>query len=154
MSGSTSIPGLNPLVPQGILNRVRGSVSIPNYPTLNITASYLGQEGISLVRESPANTNLPQMTGVVASPEPYQQVLLTVALIRTQALAQAFETQLQLNTFLGPIVVRPDSGALNSYNLYSMSIRTVGELRFNGTTAMFGVEIAGIYPSNSSLFGT
>lgn len=151
MSGTIS--GLNPLIPQGILNRVRGSLQIPDFSNLNVTAPYLGPEGISLSRESPANTNLPTMTGIVPSPEPYQQVLLTVALNRTQGLASLYEQQFQANTYLGLVVVRTDAATLPTYNLYSMSLVTVGELRFNGTTPMYGIELRGYYPVNSSMFG-
>ena len=38
----------NPLVPQGLLNRVRGSVVFPAFSTLNVTAPYLAADGISL----------------------------------------------------------------------------------------------------------
>lgn len=151
MSGS--IGGLNPLINLGILNRVRGSVQFPNFTGLNITAPYLSPEGISLTRESPANTNIPTMVGIVPSPEPYQQMLLTVGLLRTTGLAQLYETQMQNATFLGPCTVRTDSITLPPFNLLSMSITTVGELRFNGTTPMYGVELRGYYPVNSSLFG-
>lgn len=68
----------NPLVPQGFLNRVRGAVSITDVPALNVTASYLGKDGISMRPDGPATDILPTMTGTVGSQVPYQQVTLTV----------------------------------------------------------------------------
>lgn len=151
MSGS--IGGLNPLTPQGVLNRVRGSLQFPNFSSLNVTASYLGAEGISLSRTTKVTTPIPTMTGIVQSPEPFQLILLTVALLRTQGLAQQFETQLQLNSLLGPATVRTDAVTLPPYSLLNMAISQVGELRFNGTTPMYGVELEGYMLVNSSLFG-
>lgn len=74
----------NPLVPQGFLNRVRGAVSITDKPALNVTASFLGKEGISMRPDTAATDIIPTMTGTVGSQAPYQQVTLTVHLLKTQ----------------------------------------------------------------------
>lgn len=150
---SASIGGLNPLIQQGVLNKVRGSIQIPNFTSLNVTASYLGAEGISLTRTTKVTTPYPTMTGLVQSPEPFQMVMLGVSLLRTQGLASLYEQQMQLNTLLGPITVRTDAVTLPPYNLLNAAISQVGELRFNGTTPMYGVEIEAYMLMNSSLFG-
>ena len=56
----------NPLVPQGFLNRVRGAVSVTDVPALNITASYLGKDAISMRPDGPATDIIPTLTGIRA----------------------------------------------------------------------------------------
>lgn len=150
---SATIGGLNPLIQLGQLNRVRGSVSFPNFSGLNVTAPYLAPEGIMFTRKGQTTTNLPAMVGIVPSQEPYQMVGLAISLLRTVGLAQVFETQLQNNSYLGPATVRPDAATLSPYNFLAVSIIDIGELRFNGTTPIYGVELEGYYPVNSSMFG-
>ena len=38
----------NPLIDQGVLNRIRGSVQWADFPGLNVTAPFLDREGINL----------------------------------------------------------------------------------------------------------
>ena len=91
----------NPLVPQGFLNRVRGAVSITDKPALNVTASFLGKEGISMRPDTAATDIIPTMTGTVGSQAPYQQVTLTVHLLKTQGLAASYQRQFAADTALG-----------------------------------------------------
>ena len=91
----------NPLIPQGILNRVRASVIWTSFPSLNITAPYLGRAGISLSPEGAATVFLPTMTGAVPSMEPYQKMTLTVNLLRTQMLADLYKQQMETSSLLG-----------------------------------------------------
>ena len=81
----------NPLVPQGFLNRVRGAVSVTDAPALNITASYLGKDAISMRPDGPATDIIPTLTGTVGSQAPYQQVTVTVHLLRTQGLSDSYK---------------------------------------------------------------
>jgi hypothetical protein len=143
----------NPLVAQGSLNRVRASVSWPNFPELNITAPYLGADGIRLALEGESTVFLPTMTGAVTSPQPYMMISLTTNLIKTQALADAYKAQMESNALLGDGVVRPDvSSGLSPYPVTNCAIESVRELAFNGSDAGFVVTIKGYYLVNSSLF--
>jgi hypothetical protein len=151
MSGT--IGGLNPSVPQGVLNRVRGSVQWPNFTQLNVTSPYLGADGISLSFEGTATTRLPTMTGQVMSPEPFQPIVLRIHLLRTQGLASQYEQQRQVNSLLGNGVVRTDSSSLPPYNIFNCSIDNVAELGFAGRDAGYIVTIGGYIQTNSSLFG-
>ncbi len=60
----------SPLVSQGTISRIRGSLIVPNFPNLNITAPYLGKMGIHLSFEGSATPMIDTMTGRVTSPEP------------------------------------------------------------------------------------
>jgi hypothetical protein len=144
----------NPLVPQGILNRVSASVVWTNFPQLNVTAPYLDKDGISLRMTSKISTRHPTMTGVVQSPEPYVEVELVIAMLRTQALANAYKIQWEAYSVLADGVVYPDVpvNGIGQFQLENMSIDGVGDLLFNGTTPMFGVSLGGFYLVNSQLF--
>lgn len=142
----------DPLVAQGTLNRLRGSVIIPAFPQLNVTASYLGEEGITLRLNAPVTTRVNTMTGSVTSPEPYVPVTLTVNLLKTQFLSDLYKNQMELSSLLGPLTVRPDAKTLSPYNLLNTSIDEVGELTFNGKSAGFGVMIGGYYLVNAAIW--
>lgn len=142
----------NQLVAQGTLNRLRGSVIFNSFPSLNITSPFLGVDGISLTFEGDITQNLPQMTGVVTSPEPYQMFTLTAQLMRTQSLANAFKIQLETLSTIGDFTVRTDSSVLGVYDISNGSIVSVAPIKANGTDASFMITLRGIYYINSTLF--
>lgn len=142
----------NPLIAQGVLNRLRASVSITNNPTLNVTSPYLTREAIRLAIEGEATQQLPTLTGVVQSPEPFQMVTVTMHLIKSQALSDAYKQQFETDTLIGDIVIRPDSTTLGAYDLTNCSLQTVEGLDFSGAAANFTVRIRGAYYINSTLW--
>jgi hypothetical protein len=146
------MPG-NPLIDQGILNRLKGSVVWTNFPALNVTAPYLDREGINLRLEGEMSAQHGTMTGVVQSPEPYVPVSVVITMLKTQALSDRYKQQMEQSVLLGPGVVWPDvSTGLSQYQLLNMSIQSVGELLLNGTTPAFGVTCRGYYVVNNSLW--
>lgn len=142
----------SPLVPQGSLNRLRPSLVIPGFPALNVTAPYLGKASIRITYEGDAVTYIASLTGAVTSPEPFQLISMRVNLLKTQALAQAYKTQMETNALLGDITLRSDSIALSVWPLVNCSISSVPELNFDGNDADYNVVIKGVYYINSSLF--
>jgi len=142
----------NPLVPQGTLNRLRGSIQVTAFPELNVTASYLGKEGIGLSFGGVITTPIMTMTGVVQSPEPYQEASLTIHLLKTQAFANQWKIQLESSSLLGDMIINPDSVNLGSYALSNMAINNINPLSFAGTNAEYVVMCSGIYYVNSSLW--
>lgn len=142
----------NPLITQGTLNRLQASVTWPDYPALNVTASYLGKEGVRLALDGNSTTFLPTMTGAVTSPEPYQMLTLTINLLKTQGLAGQYKNQMETLSLLGNGTVRPDTTSLPSYSIVNAAIESVRELNFSGEDAGFAVTIRGYYLINSSLY--
>ena len=143
----------NPLVDQGILNRILGSVTWATFPGLNVTAPFLDKDGITLRKEGESSLQHGTMTGLVQSPEPYMPVSIVIALLKTQPLSEAYKSQMQVNSVLGQGTVFPDvSTGLTPDALYNMAIQSVGELLMNGTTPIFAVTCRGYWPVNSSLF--
>lgn len=142
----------NPLVAQGTLNRLRGSVIWDTFPELNVTAPFLGKEGIGLSLEGESTVFIPTMTGVVTSPEPYMMIGLTVNLLKTQGLADAYKSRIERNALLGGGTVRPDSAALSPYSILNCSIEGVAPMKFSGEDAGFVVTIKGYWLVNSDLW--
>lgn len=142
----------NPLIPQGVLNRVLSSISVINFPELNITAPFLGKAGLHLMFGGAASTYIDTMTGGVPSLEPYQTVMVTGHLLKTQSLAALYESRRLLNSLLGDIVARSDTTTLPVYPLTNCAITNVRDLDFSGADAGYVLEIHGYYPINASIF--
>lgn len=142
----------NPLISQGTLNRIRGSLIIPDAPALNITAPFLGKNGITVAFDGDTTEYFPTMTGAVTSQEPYQMVTINVQLLKTQSLSDQYKRRMENNSLLGNITVRPDAKTLSPFQIINCSIAGVGELAFNGLDAFFGARLRGYWPINASLW--
>lgn len=142
----------SPNVPQGSLNRLIASVSFDDFPELNVSVAYLGEGAMHMSLEGTATTNLPTLTGVVTSPEPYQMATLTIELLRTLPLADSFKSQAENSSLLGSYTARSDSTAQSPYAIVNASIDSVREQNWNGKTPGYVVTIKGQYNINSSLW--
>lgn len=146
----------NPRIPQGNLNRVRGSIVWSTLPNFNVIASYLGAGGISLRTEGQATTRIPTMTGISNSPEVVQPVILTVNLLRAQTLATQYENRRLSDSVMGDCTVRTDvqgNAGIIAYSLENMSIDNVNEQAFNGSDPGYVITLGGIYVINADLWG-
>lgn len=144
----------NPLIAQGTLNRLRASVVWPGFASLNVTSSYLGKAGIRLSLQGETTLYIPTMTGQVTSPEPYMRVEMEMALLKTQALSNAYKQQMETSSLLGDGTVRPDAATLGPYQIVNCSIMSIRGLDFSGENADFTVTIGGYYYINSTLFSS
>jgi hypothetical protein len=142
----------NPLVTQGTLNRLRGSITIANFPNLNVTASYLGKAGISMSLDGESTLFLPTMTGAVTSPEPYMMATVTVNLLKTQSLASLYKAQMEATSLIGNFYVRADTAALPDYQMTNGAIQSVRELSFAGEDAGYVVALRAYYILNNNLW--
>jgi hypothetical protein len=142
----------NPLVPQGTLNRVRASINFSDNPQLNITASFLGKEGINSGFDGDQTLAIPTMSGIVTSPEPYQIMTVTAHLLRSQNLANIFFTFIQNSTICGDFIVTPDSSAFPPVYVNNGFIKTNAAMLLNGTQADFTIELGGFFVINNALW--
>lgn len=143
----------NPLVTQGVLSRLSASTTLDSFPELNVTASYLGKEGIKLALEGEATTYIATMTGGVPSPEPYQICNVSIQLLKSQPLSAAYKSQYETNVLIGHMTVRPDvNTGLTPYDLTNCSLMGVREQDYAGTDAGWVINIRGYYNINSSLY--
>ena len=146
----------SPNIPQGTINRLIASVVIDGFPQLNVTPSFLGPEGIGLSFGGPITTNLPSMTGVVTSPEPYQIVTCTIHLLKSQGLASLYKAQYESSSLIGTYTIRPDvlvSVGPGPWYINNGSIMNVSPLNFSGRDAGFVIELSGTYNVNAASWG-
>lgn len=136
----------------GQLNRVRASVQFSTNQQLNVTSSNLGKAGIVARPISESSVAIPQMTGTVTSPEPYQMYEVTLHLIRTQGLASAFRTQIETLCDVGDITVKSDSSNQADYQITNCTIVNGSNPTFAGTDPEFQVVLHGVYSINNSLY--
>lgn len=146
------MPFANPLVAQGTLNKVRGSVVFVDNPQLNVTASFLGDDGISVAPDGEASAYLPTMTGAVRSPNPFQVVTVTIHLLKSQGLSDTWKGQIEDTTNIGDMVVTPDSVTLGLYRYTNGIIMNTGDLNFAGKSPDFTVILRGTYNINNQMF--
>ena len=142
----------NPLVTQGTLNRLRGSIVVNNVPTLNITAPYLGKTGLSLALQGAATTFVETMVGAVPSPEPYQMCNITINVLKTNGIAAVWKSQMEATTLIGDIVVTTDSSAFATYTITNCAIESVADMALNGTNAEMQITVKGVYLLNNNLW--
>lgn len=144
--------GPNPLLSLGTLNRLRGTVIIPLRPQLNLTAAQLGREGIRLAVEGNITDMIQQMAGQVQSPNVYLPATLTVALIKTQPLANLYKRQYESDSNLGKVTFRSDAKELDPFEFENCAIEGVEGVDASGQSALFGVRISGTYFINSNMW--
>ena len=141
-----------PLIQQGTLNRLRGSVVYAENATLNVTAPYLAREAISIAFEGDAGMLIPTLTGGVTSPEPYQMATVTINLLKSQALADAYKVQIETNVNVGDISVIADSATLSDYQIGNCVLKGVRDVTYDGNVPGFVVTLTGVYQVNAALW--
>jgi hypothetical protein len=149
MSGSISG---NPQVPQGVINRIRGNIQVPSYPNLSITAAFLGEQAFEFTRTGPATTMIGSLTGRVASPEPYQPVSINVHLVKSQALAAQWESQLVALSLVGNLLLYTDAATMPTYQFSNCAIENVGPIATNGKSIDYMLTLTGTYIINNNLW--
>lgn len=142
----------NPLVSQGVLNRVRGTLSVTDTPALTVTASYLGKEGISIRPIGNATDILPTMAGTVQSQVPYQQVELTVHLLRTQSMGAAWQSRISSDTNLGEVVLTPDAATFGDFTVFNTAIVTFADFSVAGMDAGYQLTLSGYIVVNNNMW--
>jgi hypothetical protein len=143
------MPSSNPMIPQGTLNRLRGSMNVTGSPELNVTAPYLGKAGIAFSLEGQTTTFIPTMTGTATSAEPYMMATCVINILKTQGLAAVYKARMESNSLIGDFVVTPDAATLPTYIVNNAAIESVGPMTFNGEDVGFAVTIKGAYQINS-----
>ncbi len=142
----------NPMIPVGVLNRVRASIKFSDHPELNVSASYLAKEGVELVFQGNMTDFLPVMTGAVQSPQPYMIMQAKVHLVRSQALGAQYKTQWETNTAIGDAKVYSDSSTFGDFEVLNTAITNVQDMSFAGGQPGVAITITGTYYINSEMW--
>lgn len=141
-----------PFVPQGTLNRLRSNVVVANYPTLNITPSYMGKRFVKVTFNGSFAELIPTATGGVTSPEPYVMANITIDLLRTQALSATWINQVETQSAIGPITVYPDTTAFPTLTFQNCVVTGVDPAAYDGLDPVVRITLMGIYDANSDLW--
>lgn len=142
----------NPMIAQGVLNRLRSSVVFPNFGNLNVTAPYMGKSMVRVAFEGDFVNQHPTATAVVDSPEPYIPVTITIALLRTQKLAADWFTQSLNNSKIGPATIHPDTSAFPQIAVNNLVIRTIDPGPYDGSGPDMNLTLRGIMYLNNNLW--
>ena len=149
MSGSV----LQQLVQQGSLNRLRAHAVFSQFPSLNVTADYLGTEGINIEFESDPTDFPPTMTGLVTSPAPYVTTSIRLHLLRTQGLAGAWQNQFYQTTVLGNATLHTDVSiqGVSQFRFRNVGLRKMAPFNMNGRDPSYMIQLFGALIINGNL---
>ena len=142
----------NNLIQQGTLNRLLASVVYADFTQLNVTSGYLAKEAISIGFEGDTSVLIGTLTSAVTSPEPYMFGTVTIHLLRTQALGDAYKQQIETNTTMGSVTIYPDTQALSPFQLNNCVLQSIQETAFDGNQAGLVVRLRGVYNINSTMY--
>lgn len=142
----------NPMIAQGTLNRVRTSVVIPGNTALNVSASNMGKQMARTTVEGNISDLIATATGGVESDEPYVFVTVSISLLRTQALGQAWVNQMLATGGIGSVTLYSDTAMLDALNLNSTVIQSVDFGAWDGTDPVTRVTLRGIWNVNNNLW--
>lgn len=142
----------NPMIPVGVLNRVRASIKFTDHPELNVSASYLAKEGVELTFQGNMTDFLPAMTGAVQSPQPYMLMQAKVHLLRSQSLGAQYKAQWEKNTAIGDAKVFSDSSTFGDFEVMNTAITSVQDMSFAGGQPGVAITITGTYYINSEMW--
>lgn len=144
----------NPLVAQGTLNRLRASITIPGYPSLNITSSYMGKQFVTVTFDGAFDNLIPTATGAVTSPEPYVMATVSVGILRTQSLAAAWREKVNSLSDLGSVSIFPDvpTTTFKEIDLVNCIVKSIDPGAFDGMEPVVRLTIAGIFYINNDLW--
>jgi hypothetical protein len=142
----------NPIVAQGTLNRALTSVSVVNFPFLNVTSGFFGTKVARITFEGDTSDYIATLTGAVPSPRLYQVVTVTMYLNKSQALSSLWEQQRLTNSAIGPVNVVTDSPTLPNYYIHNCILENVSDLDLNGESNDYPVVLKGVYFVNGALF--
>jgi hypothetical protein len=142
----------NPYLNAGPLNRVRCSIVLAAFPALNVTSQYMGKQFARIEFEGDFTTQIETGTGVVNSPEPYVMATISCGLLRSQALAASWLSQVQSGTILGDVTIYSDTSAFPAITLNDTSVRMLAPGAYDGTDPVVGLTLRGTFNINSSLW--
>jgi hypothetical protein len=143
----------NPQIALGTLNRLRTSLVVPNFPTLNVPASYQSKRQIHVtLDENPFVLGIETATGTVNSPEPYVMGTVNVGLLRSQGLSFSWMTQAKATGNIGDIEIHSDTSVFSALTVHNAFIVRVDPGPYNGQDAEVSLVIRGTFYVNSDLW--
>ncbi|MFM0503965.1 hypothetical protein [Paraburkholderia caffeinilytica] len=146
------MPTQNPGIARGVLNRVKCSVVVPSSPSLNIISANMGRSLARIAFEGQLVNQIPTGTGLVNSPEPFVIATITIALLRTQAIAAAWFSQILLDSNVEDATIYSDTSTFPPIALQSVVASHMDPGPFDGTSPDFQLVLRGALPINNRLW--
>ncbi|MDF7674744.1 hypothetical protein PT277_05330 [Acetobacteraceae bacterium ESL0709] len=144
--------GVSPSNPQGMLNRLRGSVIVTSNSALNVTSDYLTPDGIVIEHTSDITDMMETMTGFVGAPHSKQDVIVTINLCRSQSLANEWFRQLGKNTYIGKVRIVSDSSVQDDRTIENCYITKQPKQTLNGGQIKWDIQLKGYEVVNSDIW--
>jgi hypothetical protein len=136
----------------GVINRLRGSVTLPSNSQLNINASGISEDGIIVEPESGGGDLLAQMSGAVVSLRPYTLVKVRFGVVRTLTIGTTWYNQWKTNSAVGDVQVTPVTAVAPTHYILNAVISSVGRIAENGESADLPIVLTGMLALNSDLW--
>jgi hypothetical protein len=146
------MPTQNPGIARGVLNRVRCSVVVPNFPSLNIIPANMGRSLARISFSDNTVNQIPTGTGLVNSPEPFIRATITIALLRTQQISTSWLNQILLDCNVQDATIYSDSSVFPPIALQDVVASHFDPGPYDGTSPDFQLILAGALPVNSALW--
>jgi len=142
----------NNSIARGVLNRIKCSVVVPSYPSLNVIPANMGRSLARIAFNGQLVNQIPTGTGLVNSPEPFVMATITIALLRTQPIAAAWFSQIQLDSNIQDATIYSDTSTFPAIALQSVVASHMDTGPFDGTSADFQLVLSGAFPVNSAMW--
>ena len=146
MSGAQSLPAL------GTLNRTLVHLAFSSFPALNIGIANMGKSMAKVSFEGDFAQQAEVAVGVVPSPEPYVMGVITVGVLRTQALGAAWLSQVQSQSVLGTMLAYPDTVAFPPITLSTVVVKMLDPGAYDGTDPVIALTLRGVFYANAALW--
>jgi hypothetical protein len=146
------MPTQNPGIARGVLNRVRCSVVVPNFPALNIIPANMGRSLARISFSDNLVNQIPTGTGLVNSPEPYIRATITIALLRTQQISASWFAQILQDSNIEEATIYSDTSVFPPIALQDVVANHIDPGPFDGTNPDFTLILAGALPVNNNLW--
>jgi hypothetical protein len=146
------MPTQNPGIARGVLNRVRCSVVVPNFPALNIIPANMGRALARISFSDNLVNQIPTGTGLVNSPEPYIRATITIALLRTQQISASWWSQILADSNIQDATIYSDTSTFPPIALQDVVASHVDPGPFDGTNPDFQLVLAGALPVNNNMW--
>ncbi len=130
----------------GFLNKLRIAVIFHDCPGLNLGAGDLAQAGVRFKTEA-----LPPVINAetgVAEPPRALKATLSISVLKTLPVAEAYKQTLETDRRVGRICYRPDTSALSPFFLLDCMLERIAGETSNGTDAAIEFIITGTSPVN------
>jgi len=146
MSGAQSLPAL------GTLNRTLVHLAFSSFPALNIGIANMGKSMAKPSFEGDFVQQPEVAVGIVNSPEPYVMGVVSVGVLRTQALGAAWLAQVQSQSVLGTMLAYPDTVAFPPITLVDVAVKSFDPGAYDGNDPVIALVLRGTFYINQSLW--